>query len=94
MSLLPTDAPEFIAKVQDKRQKRMDQIDRLPPAMRELVHAYGYSVVYQFIQAGVVKPNQIKHLVETVLDEFSPTRGSYAKQGIRTPVNIAKATQP
>ena len=64
----------------------MDEIDQLDPKMRELVHAYGYNIIFQFMRAGITKPNMVRHLVECVLDEFSPTRGSYSKQGVRTPV--------
>jgi hypothetical protein len=62
----------------------MAQIDRMSPELRELVHEYGYTVVRAFLDCGVEKPKQIRHLVENVLNEFSPTRGSFAAQGIRT----------
>lgn len=71
---------EFVDK---KRKARMDAVDRYPPEHRELIHAYGLNVVHNFIQCGVVKANHIRHLVETVLDEFSPTRGAYSSQGPR-----------
>jgi len=66
------------------RAARMTAIDRLSPDLRKLVHDYGYTVVRAFLDCGVHKPNQLKHLVETVLDEFSPTRGSRAAQGPRS----------
>ena len=72
--------------VSGKRRARMSEIDRLSPELRELVHKYGYTVVNNFIACGVTKPKHIRHLVERVLDEFSPTRGSYSKQGKRTEV--------
>lgn len=68
-----------------KRKNRMDRIDNLAPEIRALVHEYGFNVVNAFLQLGITKHRQIRHLVETVLDEFSPTRGSFASQGIRTP---------
>ena len=80
-----TDA-EFADWVQDKRNKRMERFDAMPRDMRDLVNAYGFSIVDAFISCGVVKPNRIKHLVETVLDNFSPTRGSFTAQGRRTPL--------
>ena len=80
------DAPEFVARVEQKRRARMDLVDGMPPALRKLVHDYGLTVVGAFLQIGVTKPSQIKHLVEVVLNEFSPTRGSFSKQGIRTEV--------
>ncbi|MQY48209.1 hypothetical protein GAO09_19430 [Rhizobiales bacterium RZME27] len=76
----------FDVMVQRKRAARMDRIDQLPPALRELVHDYGFTVVDNFVRMGVTKPKQIKHLVELVLDEFSPTRGTFSQQGIRTEV--------
>jgi hypothetical protein len=80
------DSPEFIAKVQQKRIARMEAMDRLPQELRELVHVYGYTVIHTCQQLGITKPKQIKHLVECILDEFSPTRGSYSKQGVRTEI--------
>lgn len=70
--------------IDTKRRNRMAAIDALPKATRELVHVYGYHVVDQFRCLGVSDPKHIRHLVETVLNDFSPTRGSYSQQGIRT----------
>lgn len=67
-----------------KRSARMDSVGQLPAQLRELVHVYGLYVVTTFLQCGVTKPKHIRHLVETVLDEFSPTRGSYSSQGLKT----------
>lgn len=78
------DSPKFLAMVQRKRIARMDSIDAMPVAMRALVNDYGLSVVTTCIQSGVVKPRRIRNLVETILNEFSPTRGSFSCQGIRT----------
>lgn len=77
---------EFKNYVHQKQINRMNEIDRLPPKVRTLVNEYGYTVVKTLLDLGVSKPNQIKHIVEVILDEFSPTRGSYAKQGKRTDV--------
>ncbi len=79
-------AQEFEAKVQENRCRRMERIDGMAPEMRALVHAYGNTVVETCQQLGVTKPAQIRHLVETILDEFSPTRGSFSRQGKRTDV--------
>jgi len=70
--------------IDKKRAHRMARVDALSPELRALVHEYGFSVVDNFVRLGVSKPKHIRHLVETVLDEFSPTRGSYSQQGIRT----------
>ena len=66
-----------------KRKKRMAQIDAYDPAIRSLVNEYGLNVVKTIYDLGVTKPSQIKHIVETVLNEFSPTRGTYSSQGTR-----------
>jgi hypothetical protein len=66
---------------ENRRKRRMAAIDDLPQEVRSLVHEYGLNVVHSFICCGVEKPRHIKHLVETVLDELSPTRGSSSFQG-------------
>lgn len=77
------DCPEFVAKVSERRRARMEVIDSQPPEIRQLVHEYGWSVVNTLLMCGVTKPKHIRHIVETVLDEFSPTRGSFSSQGTR-----------
>lgn len=81
----PDMTPESIAKVEHNRRVRMQLIDSLDPETRSLVKEYGWSVVSSFRDIGVMKPRHIRHLVETVLDEFSPTRGSSSSQGLRPP---------
>lgn len=74
---------EFVDK---KRKARMKEVDKPAPDLRVLVHEYGYAVVHAFLDVGVRNPRHIKHLVETILNEFSPTRSSYSRQGKRTEV--------
>lgn len=69
--------------IDHKRRARMETVDRLPPDVRALVHEYGLNVVNACLQSGVVKAKHIRHIVETVLDDFSPTRGSFSAQGIK-----------
>lgn len=71
------------AWIDAKRAARMEGVDRMPQELRALVHEYGLNVVTALLQCGVSKPNRIRHIVETVLDEFSPTRGSCSAQGPR-----------
>jgi thiamine pyrophosphate-dependent acetolactate synthase large subunit-like protein len=78
------DFPEFIA---GKRAKRFAHIDAMSPELRALVYEYGLPVVKTLMDVGVTKPRHIRHVVERILDEFSPTRGSYTKQGKRTEVD-------
>lgn len=77
------DDPEFLAEVQERRIARMEMIDRYPAEIRALVHEYGWAVVNALIDVGVKKPKQIRHVVEVVLNEFSPTRGTGSAQGTR-----------
>lgn len=69
--------------VDTKRERRMSRVDAFDPEVRKLVHEYGLTIVDAIYSLGVKKPNQIRHIVETVLNEFSPTRGSYSSQGRR-----------
>lgn len=73
---------EFEARVALRRRERMDRIDAMPAELRQLVHAYGLHVVDTCMALGVTRPRHIKHIVEAVLDEFSPTRGTASSQGI------------
>lgn len=70
----------------------MERFDQMPPEMRELVNDYGFAVVDTCTALGVTKPRHIKHLVETVLDNFSPTRGSFTAQGPRTDLARVETT--
>lgn len=72
---------EFQKEVQRKRVARMDKFDKMPPDLRKLSAEYGYNVVQQFLACGIINPRHIRHLVEVVLDEFSPTRASSSCQG-------------
>lgn len=81
MSRLSPD--EFQSVVQSRRMARMDKIDAMSAEMRALVNEYGFRVVDTHIRLGITKPRHIRHLVETVLDEFSPSRGSPSAQGRR-----------
>ena len=77
------DDPLFEEWIQNKRQRRMDTIDAMPHDLRECVYDYGLNVVTTFVQSGIREPRIIRHIVETVLNEFSPTRGVTSAQGIR-----------
>lgn len=70
-------------RAKENRRRRMERIDAMPADLRALVHVYGLAVVETCTALGVTKARHIKHIVETVLDEFSPTRGSYSQQGRR-----------
>ena len=86
------EADEHQEYVDGKRKERMLQIDDLSPELRMLVHDYGWNCVRAFLDCGVARPKRIRHLVETVLNEFSPTRGAYSNQGIRNTLKISAKT--
>ena len=73
---------EFQRRIDTKRQARMDRVDGMPDELRRLVHEYGLTVVTALLDVGVTKPKRIRHVVETVLNEFSPTRGCFSSQGV------------
>lgn len=79
-----------VSNAEARASRRMSEIDALSPDLRKVVHDYGYMIVRNFLNCGVRKPSHIRHLVETVLNEFSPTRGSYSRQGRRTPAEADK----
>lgn len=81
---------EFCAAIDRKRAARMSAFDSQTPAVRNLANEYGWTTVDSFLRLGVTNPRHIRHLVETVLNEFSPTRGSHASQGIRRAEGIAR----
>lgn len=90
------DRPDFTAEelqafVDRKRQARMAKVDAMPEGLRALVNEYGLSVVQSFLDLGVTKPRQIRHVVENILNEFSPTRGSFSIQGLRKNVDDGRA---
>jgi hypothetical protein len=87
------DDAAFQAVVEKRRRARMAEIDRMAPDLRALVHDYGLNTVRAFLDVGVQKPKHIRHLVETVLNEFSPTRGGGSAQGIRADFGI-RANHP
>lgn len=86
------EGPPEQAFIDGKRARRMAMVDDMPHSLRELVHQYGLTVVKSFTDIGITNPRHIRHIVERVLDEFSPTRGSYSKQGPATNLNQVERT--
>lgn len=82
MNKLKTDE-EFQEIIIKRRKARMATIDSLPKATRDCVHDYGWQVVNTLLTLGIKEPRHIRHIVETILNEFSPTRGSSSAQGIK-----------
>lgn len=52
----------------EKRHRRFEQIDALPPDMRQLVNDEGWTIVDNFMRCGVQKAAQIRHLIKMVRD--------------------------
>ena len=44
----------------------MEEIDRLPPALRACVYEFGFEIVRVCMSYGIVKPNQIRNLVREI----------------------------
>lgn len=68
------------ANFQERRIRRMDRGDNMSPDLRACVHEYGLTVVDAFLDCGVTRPRQIRHLVETVragsVEIGAPVHGS------------------
>lgn len=69
------------AIIDRRRRDRMHVIDNMPVELRKCVHEYGLCVVKAFLDVGLTKPKQIRHLTETILNELSAVRGSSSSQG-------------
>ena len=54
--------------------KRQDEIDSLSKEMREVVYEFGWGIVHPLIRAGINKPGQARHIIQTIL------KGSYETQ--------------
>lgn len=77
----PRDGETFEEAVERRRQSRMAVVDGYPAELCELVHEYGLNVVQAFVQHKIGTPRIMRHLIDTVLSELSPVRGSSSHQG-------------
>lgn len=50
----------------ERLRRSMERVDAMTPEMRALVHEYGLSIVDAFLDLGIKKPNQIRHIINTV----------------------------
>lgn len=71
------------AHVDAKRRARMSRVDAMPSDVRHMVHEYGLHVVNALLDSGVTRAKNMRHIVESILDEFSPTRCASSYQGPR-----------
>lgn len=78
----------FLRDVAKRRSDRMRVVDGMSEDWRALVHEYGYSVIHQMRNCGVTQANHARHIIETVLNELSPTRHGFSNQGQSTTTKI------
>lgn len=52
-----------------RAEKRMAQIDALPPNVREIVHEYGWDPVKLLLDLGAKSPRQIEHIIKACRGE-------------------------
>lgn len=67
----------------EKRRKRMEQIDALSPEVRAIVHEEGWTIVDAFMRAGVTRAKIIRHLIMTV--RSGSYNGAFNPSSPRTP---------
>ena len=63
-----------------KRQRHLDEIDRMPSGVRECVHEYGYPIVKAITKYGITKPSHIRDIVREVwagARQENQTSGAY-----------------
>lgn len=54
-----------------RRQRKMAAIDALPPAIKAVVHDYGWLTVKTMMEAGVSDGKKMRALIKVVLMEHS-----------------------
>lgn len=68
---------ELLDRFQVKRVNRMNEIDRLPPAIRELIHEFNWKMINSFLQAGVTDARKIRHLIRCVMEGAATYGGGH-----------------
>lgn len=57
-----------MSDIMGRRERSFDDIEHMPPELRECVHEYGYAIVKACQQAGVTRPANIHQLVREIWD--------------------------
>jgi len=70
--------------VDAKRARRMETVDAMTAEWRVLVHGYGFTIIDALLCCGVTKAKHARHIIETILNEMSATRGGFSSQGARS----------
>lgn len=55
-------------------QERQASVDKLDPEQRAVVHEYGWGIVSGFLQVGIKKPKQMRHLIRLIQHGGSETQ--------------------
>jgi len=56
------------ARIRERTERSFEDIEAMPPALRQCVHEYGYAIVQACLQCGVTNPNNIHQLVREIWD--------------------------
>lgn len=59
-------APRYQGMMPDQLPNRPETVDQLSPAVRHLVHEFGYSMVREFDMAGITDPKLVRRLIHAV----------------------------
>lgn len=55
----------------ERRRKKMERIDALPPAIKAVVHDFGWLTVKTLMDAGVTDGKQMRTVIKVLLMEHS-----------------------
>jgi hypothetical protein len=83
--------PNFNASLTRAAQKRMGFFDNQPAEYRELMNEFGVHVVNSFVEAGVKKPNTIRHLINVARGNSGDGNPSYGGNGPQAKLRRYKA---
>ena len=61
----------------EKRQRRMDSIDKMDAATKAFIHEYGYPLYSNLMALGVTNKKKMRSVINTVLNHLSPTSPYY-----------------
>lgn len=69
-----------------KRLNALDQVDKMPAELREVVHEFGLPIVTVLVKFGIKKPN---HIREVVRELWGGGRQEGQKSGARNTIDFA-----
>lgn len=71
--------------VRERVVRRMDEIDRLTPAQRAVVHDFGWAIVKLFRECGVIDPKKQRMLINRILYDLNTAYHEMASTGRKRP---------